>query len=427
MASFSQLPNEMLENVFQYLDFKNRKMLSPVCTRWNDILMSERYLKKHVILQIEGCRLLDAKKPLRRDYRALSIKLDNTNSNEMIKNLRLIHSICANPRYLRVENWSSDQRFGWLFEELFFNLEHVEQLQLMGTCKTEKGSINLQLEKLRVLKLEAAHLEYFSITAPNLTELSLHIRTEDDMDLLPHFAAQLIHLTVVFVSKDIYYFYRLKFPKLKEMAVHRCLKGMTRSEQNISIVFFKRLTQLNKLHLAVKFIDSYVLQRISESLSSTVDLSLVVSEGTIELSNISKLVSLEKLTISAEKVNLSGIKFFKLRELRLGSQNYNNGTYVYGLENLMSFHNLRVMALHNVKFYPEILKLTPSYNVETMIITHYKRLEENHLQILVRKFSAVVWLKIASCPGFTIREVEKLKRLIPKLCVAFDEVALGRL
>lgn len=55
------------------------------------------------------------------------------------------------------------------------------------------------------------------------------------------------------------------------------------------------------------------------------------------------------------------------------------------------------------------------------------QLEEAHLQMLVRRFPAVRWLKIAHCPGFTAREVEKLKRMNPKLQVAFDEVTQGRL
>lgn len=364
---------QILENIFQHLDFKNRRNLSLVCRRWNEILLSERYLRRHVILHIEGCRLLDGKAYFSRDYEAMSIKLDNQYCNEMAKNLRLVNAICASPEYLRIDNRSNDQRFALVFGNVFFGLENVEKLHLLGTCKTEKGYLCSSLNNLKSLKIESTNVEYFRLIAPQLTELYLYVCSEDHMDLLPQFADQLIKLTVVFESKDIYYFYNLNFSLLSELAVDRRLKGMTKSEQDISITFFRRLKQLQKLHLSVKFIDSYVLQMISTGMSNLTELSLTVSEGTIELSNINKLLMLQKLKIEAEKVNLLDAKFPHLRHLTLGSPDFRTGTYVYAFENLMIFDSLRNLGLHNVKFYPEVLKLTPSYNVEVMFITNYKR------------------------------------------------------
>ncbi|XP_065074350.1 uncharacterized protein LOC135698361 [Ochlerotatus camptorhynchus] len=427
MACFAHLPNEVLENVFQYLDFKNRKNLSLVCSRWNYVLLSERYLRKHAILHIEGCRVLDGKTQFRREYEALSIKLNRQYCNEMAKNLRLIYTICASPVYLRVENLCTDQRFGLIFDTVYFSHENIENLHLIGTCKTEKGFLCSTLNNLKVLKVESNYVEYFRLIAPNLVELYLYVCSEEHMDLLPQFADQLKKLDIVFDSKDIYYLYNLKFPHITDLSVDRKLKGMTKSEQDISIAFYKRFKQLQKLKLSVKFIDSYVMQMISTSISNLTELTLQVIEGTIELSNISKLVNLEKLTIEAEKVNLLDAKFPRLKQLLLGSANFRTGTYVYAFESLMVFNKMRVLALHNVKFYPEVLKLTPSYNVEKLFITNFKRLEETHLQILIKRFPAIRWLKIAHCPGFTQREVEKIKRMNPKMCVAFDEVSQGRL
>lgn len=364
---------QILENVFQYLYFKNRKNLSLVCSRWNDVLLSERYLKKHAILHIEGCRLLDGKTRFRRVYEALSIKLDRQYCNEMTKNLRLICTICPSPVCLRLENLCTDQRFGLIFDTVYFSLENIENLHLIGTCKTEKDFLCTTLNNLKVLKVESNYIEYFRLIAPNLTELYLYVFSEEHMDLLPQFADQLEKLDIVFDSKDIYYFYNLKFPHITELSVDRRLKGMTKSEQDISIAFYKRFKQLRKLNLSVKFIDSYVMQMISTSISNLKELTLQVVEGTIELSNISKLVNLEKLTIEAEKVNLLDAKFPRMKQLHLGSADFRTGTYVYALESLMLFDNMRVLALHNVKFYPEVLKLTPSYNVDTLYITNYKR------------------------------------------------------
>ncbi|XP_053689796.1 uncharacterized protein LOC128738575 [Sabethes cyaneus] len=422
MACFELLPNEILENIFQYMDFKNRRKLSPVCTRWNNVLLSDQYLRKNVIVHIEGCRLLDAKMTFSRTYPALSLKLESQFFNEMMKNLRLINGFNPRPTFLRLDNRSSDQQLGWVLDNLFFSLEDVSELHLSGTCKTDRGVCLVFLNNLKILKLEAAHVEYFRVGAPNLTELSLLVRSEEHMDILHQFAEQLIKLTVVFDSKDGYYFYNLKFPRLIELTVDRSLKGMIKSEQDISIAFFRRLKQLTRLHLLVKFIDSYVMQEIYESVPNLVELKLEVCEGTIELSNVSKLIHLEKMTIAAEKVNLLNTKPPNLKQLTLGSETTGAGTFVYAFENLMLLDNLRSLALHNVKFYPEVLKLTPTYNVVTMSVTHYKRLLENHLQIIVKRFPALQRLKIVDCPGFTLREVDKIRRMNPRMFISFDEV-----
>ncbi|XP_055533388.1 uncharacterized protein LOC129723287 [Wyeomyia smithii] len=422
MAYFELLPNEILENIFQYMNFKNRRKLSPVCTRWNNVLFSDQYLRKNVVFHIDGCRMLDAKMILTRTYPALSLKVDNQFSNEMLKNLRLINSFSPKPTFLRLENRNADHHLGWILDGVFFSLEDVTQLHLLGTCKTERGVCFVLLNNLKVLKIEAVHVEFFRVGAPNLTELQVLVRSEDHMDLLHQFADQLTKLTAVFDSKDGYYFYNLKFPQLTDLTVERSLKGMIKSEQDISIAFFRRLKQLTKLRLSFKFIDSYVMQEIYESVPNLVELQLEVCEGTIELSNISKLIHLKKLTIAAEKVNLLNTKPPNLKHLTLGSAITGAGTFVYAFENIMLLDNLRSLTLHNVKFYPEVLKLTPTYNVVTMSITHYKRLLENHLQIIVKRFPALQHLKIADCPGFTQREIDKIKRMNPRMFISFDEV-----
>ncbi|XP_058835903.1 uncharacterized protein LOC131692711 isoform X2 [Topomyia yanbarensis] len=298
MANFDLLPNEILENIFQYLNLKERKRLSSVCCRWDEVLFSDQYLHRHVVFNIEGCRLLDVKKPVKRYYQALSLKIEDQFYNEMLKNLRLLNTVSPNPTYLRLENWSSDNRLGWIFENIFCNLEHIEELHLTGNCRTEKGSFCAFLNNLNVLMINAYHIQYFRLSAPNLTELFLYIRSEDHLDLLSQFTDQLTKLSVVFDSKDGYYFFNLNFPKLTELVIDRHMK--------------------------------------------------------------------------------------------------------------------------------EVLKLTPVYNVRMIHISHYKRLQENHLQILVKKFPALCRLKIVKCSGFTRHEVEKLRRMNSRMCISFDEVRFGR-
>ncbi|XP_055624119.1 uncharacterized protein LOC129767360 isoform X2 [Toxorhynchites rutilus septentrionalis] len=377
MACFTRLPNEILENIFKYLDLKNHVTLSLVCSRWNNILMSERYLKKHVVLHIEGGRVMDAKLIFRRKYDALSLKLDNQNANKMMKNLKLVDNMCPYPLYLRIENLSTDKRFGWMFEEIFFSHENLEELHIVGTCKTEKGKLCVSFGNLKKLKIEAFYADCFRLYAPKLNEFHLLICSQNDLDLLAQFCEQLRKLTAVFSTRDLYYFYNMDFPKLTELTIERVLKGMTRSEQDISIAFFEKLSHLTKLHLTVKFIDSYVMQMISCSIPNLKELKLEVSEGTIELSNISKLKSLEKLMVAAEKINLLDAYFPKLVRLELGTVKYGFGTYVNWFERLMLLDNMGTLALNNVKFYPEVLRLTPSYSLERLYITNYKRVSGN--------------------------------------------------
>ncbi|XP_058456307.1 uncharacterized protein LOC131433742 [Malaya genurostris] len=424
MAYFDLLPNEILENIFQYLYFKERKRLCSVCCRWNSILFSDQYLRRHVVFHIEGSRLLDTKKPVHRVYQALSLKIESQWNNEMMKNLRLVNTISPNLEYLRLENWGSDHQLGSIFDSL--DLAKIRQLHFTGTCDTVSGLLCVFMSNLDILKINVHHVQYFNLCAPNLVELFLYVRSEDHLDLLSQFADQLIKLTVVFDSKNGYFFFNLRFPRLSELAIDRSMKGMIKSDQDISIAFFKRHKQLRKLHLSIKFIDSYVMQEVYENVPNLTDLKIQVSEGTIELSSVSKLLKLEKLAVTAEKVYLLSHKFPKLKQLQLGSAETGPGTFVYGLENLMLLDSLRTLILHNVMFYPEVLKLTPVYNVRILHINNYKRLLENHLQILVKRFPAVYKLKISSCPGFTLHEVEKLKKMNPRMKISFDEVRFGQ-
>ena len=110
-----------------------------------------------------------------------------------------------------------------------------------------------------------------------------------------------------------------------------------------------------------------------------------------------------------------------------------------------------------MKIYPEVLQLTPTYSVERMVLAHYRRvcrfvaaeekneriscvtltvslftflhtqIDETHLQILVKRFPALRWLRISHCYGLYKREIDKLKRMLPDLAVAFDEVKSDRI
>uniref|UniRef100_A0A182YC49 F-box domain-containing protein n=1 Tax=Anopheles stephensi TaxID=30069 RepID=A0A182YC49_ANOST len=431
MATFNQMPNEILEQIFDHLDYRSRRNLTLVCRRWNAVLLSDRFITRHVTLVIDGQRTLTLHKhPIHRTYPNLTLKLDNAINGDAFKGLRLLPTIVPSPSTVALHlAFPNDPRWVALCEEQqFVNLRTVQRLHLTGSCRTEhpRKPLTLQMDQLRALDLVCSGVQDLWLVAPKLSRLHLHVLSEEHLDFLLHFIHQLRTLSIVFDAKESFFFYHLKPTRLRELAIDRRQKGMTKSERNISIAFFKRLDQLQRLELRVKFIDSYVLHTIAEGLKQLCELSLEVAEGTIELKHIASLTRLQRLRIVACRVNLQNVHLPALESLELGSAEL-PGTYLEGIEGLMAFHRMRSLTLMNVKVYPEMLQLTPTYSVERMVIAYYRRLEETHLLILVKRFPALRWLRVSHCHGVYQRELDKLKRMMPTLAVAFDEAKSDRI
>ncbi|XP_053670805.1 uncharacterized protein LOC128721109 [Anopheles nili] len=430
MANINQMPVEILEMIFDQLDYRSRRNTTLVCRRWNAISLSERFISRNVTLVIDGNRMLSLhKRAFHRCYSNVSLQLDNADSNDPLKGLRLLPTITPSTSSIRLHLANAfDQRWIAICEAQFINLRAVTTFHLIGNCGLDhhRRPIVLYMDQLRALKLESNGVENLRLTAPNLSQLYLHVRKEEHLDFLLQFIHQLHSLSVVFASKESYYFYNVKLSNLRQLSIDRREKGMTKSEQNVSIAFFRRLEHLECLELRVKFIDSYVLHTIANKLTQLVELSLEVTEGTIELLHIAKLTKLKRLRIVACRINLQNVHLPALQSLVLGSSEI-PGTFLEGMEGLMAFYRLRSLTLVNVKIYPEMLQLTPTYSVERMVLSHYRRLEETHLLILVKRFPAIRWLRISHCHGVYQREIDKLKRMLPKLAVAFDEAKSDRM
>uniref|UniRef100_A0A182R1W1 F-box domain-containing protein n=1 Tax=Anopheles funestus TaxID=62324 RepID=A0A182R1W1_ANOFN len=425
MANFNQMPNE----IFDHLDCRTRRNLTLVCRRWNAVLLSERYIARNVTLLIDGQRtLVLSKHPIHRAYPNLTLKLDNPINGDAFKGLRLLSTIVPSPSNVKLHlAFPNDPRWIAMWEGQYINLRTVETLHLTGSCHTEcPRAVVIRMDQLRTLNLECTDVLDIWFVAPKLSRLHLHVLSEEHIDFLLHFIQQLYALSIVFDSKESYFFYNLKPDNLRELAIDRRQKGMTKSERNISIAFFKRLNHLQRLELRMKFIDSYVLHTIADTLTQLVELSLEVAEGTIELKHIANLIRLERLRIVACRVNLQGVHLPALQTLELGSAEL-PGTYLEGIEGLMAFNRMRTLTLMNVKVYPEMLQLTPTYSVERMVIAFYRKLEETHLLILVKRFPALRWLRVSHCHGIYQREIDKLKRMMPTLAVAFDEAKSDRI
>ncbi|ETN63172.1 hypothetical protein AND_005119 [Anopheles darlingi] len=439
MANFNWMPNEILELIFENLDFRTRRNLTLVCRRWNDVLLSKRFMERHLVLAIDGNRAIDPKQPLpQRCYPNIRLRFDtpplgNYNEQQQLKALRTVLSACVPaPIYCRLHTQpNGNTRWNIPFTEQLLNYGTLKTFHVIGSCKADHHRalpMLLRMDELRTLKVEVTDVDGLHLlVAPKLTELHLWARSEQHLKLVRKYCAQLLTLRVHFDAKESFCFYSLDLSNLRTLAIDRRLKGMTKSEQNVSIAFFRRLVHLQTLELTVKFIDSYVLHTMCAKLTQLKQLSLQVSEGTIELVHIAKLVGLQRLRVVAPRVNLQNVALQALCTLELGSAELGAGTYVEGIDCLMAFTRLRSLTLRNVKIYPEVLQLTPTYAVERMILSDYRRLEETHLLILVKRFPALRWLWINHCHGLYEREIYKLKRMQPKLRVAFDEAKSNRL
>uniref|UniRef100_A0A182P1K9 F-box domain-containing protein n=1 Tax=Anopheles epiroticus TaxID=199890 RepID=A0A182P1K9_9DIPT len=422
--------SKILEHIFSHLDYRSRRNLTLVCHRWNAVLLSERYIGRNVTLAIDGTRIPSLHKCiLHRVYPNLTLKLDTKVAGDALKALRLLSTLIPEPSSVELRLARSNESLWVAFcKEQFFPLNKVHTFHLLGCCDMTSSQTlpPLHMDELRTLKLEYSSLCEQFLVAPKLSRLYLCVFSKVHLNILPQFIGQLHALTVVFLSKECYNFFELKPTGLRELTIDRREKGMTKSDRNVSIAFFTRLVHLQRLELRVKFVDSVVLHTIVGKLRQLTDLSLQVAEGTIELKHISNHTRLERLRIVAYRVNLQNVHLPALRSFVLGSDEL-PGTHVEGFEGLMAFQRLRSLTLMNVKIYPEVLQLTPTYSVERMVIAHYRRIEETHLQMLVKRFPALRWLRVSHCHGLYKREIDKLKRMLPEVAIAFDEVKTFRL
>ncbi|XP_058119331.1 uncharacterized protein LOC131287255 [Anopheles ziemanni] len=427
MAEFNDMPNEILEHIFSYLHFYARCNLSLVCQRWNAVLFSDRYLNRNVVMHLNGKRLL-TKQPISRNYRNFSISMDpSLLTPECIKSVRMIPSVFPSPTHVELHYAAqNDVNFMAIYTEQLINFRTIETLFLFGTMSKyliklptarKEEKVQFETDRLHTLNINVGVIENVRFVAPNLRHLHLAVHSKEHLDFLLEFMDQLHSLVIKFFSKEVFYFYSLKLSNLRHLSIDRWEKAMTKSEQSISIGFFKRCVRLESLEMFFKFIDSFVLHSIAANLTQLVELKLVVQEGTIQMWHISTLNELQRLRITARHVYLHNLQLPALQSLKIGSK---KGARLEGIECLMAFTRLRTLTLVNVKLYPEVQQLTPTYSVERMVLAHYDKLDDNHLLMLVKRFPALRWLHIKKCHGIDQRELDKLKRMLPKLAVAYD-------
>ncbi|KFB51287.1 AGAP012159-PA-like protein [Anopheles sinensis] len=339
----------------------------------------------------------------------------------------MIPSVVPSPTHVELHYAAlNDVNFMAIYTEQLIDFRTVETLFLFGTMSKylvklpitpKEHRVQFVTDRLHTLNLNVGVIENVRFVAPNLRHLHLAVHSKEHLNFLLEFMDQLHTLIIKFFSKEVFYFYTLSLGNLRHLSIDRWEKAMTKSEQSTSIGFFKRCKRLERLEMFFKFVDSFVLHSIAANLRQLVELTLVVQEGTIQLWHISTLPVLKHLRITARHVYLHNLQLPALQSLRIGSK---KGARLEGIECLMAFTRLRTLTLVNVKLYPEVQQLTPTYSVERMVLAHYDKLEDNHLLVLVKRFPALRWLHIKRCHGIDQREIDKLKRMHPKLAVAYD-------
>uniref|UniRef100_A0A182R0M8 F-box domain-containing protein n=1 Tax=Anopheles farauti TaxID=69004 RepID=A0A182R0M8_9DIPT len=421
MASINQMPTEILEMIFNQLDFKSRLNATLVCQRWNAVAMSERFTKRKVFFKIDSNSVLTLHKhTFHRSYQNLLLKLDDSpEGKDTTKGLRLLTTIFPTIASIKLEMavWS-DQWWYSLMKNHNACFLTVDTLHLTA---------NYNLPRTEHLKENNRHYRMSSlrtsVLAPELRKLYLAVNTMGKMHMLQDVLYQLHTLEIVLTSYVYLHFYNFKPINLRALSIDRRHKGMVQHEREPSVIFFGQLVNLRRLELKVKFFDSYVLNKIAEMLPQLVELSLEACEGMIDLSLIGNLSRLERLRVIAGSIDLTNLYLPLLRTLCLGTAPENYVTpKLEGIETLMRFPSLQSLTLVNIRFNSDIQKLTPSYSLQNMILLNYRQLKDVHVLKLVKRFPVVRWLRISHCYGIYRPEIEKLKRLLPKVAIAFDEV-----
>uniref|UniRef100_A0A182MXC8 F-box domain-containing protein n=1 Tax=Anopheles dirus TaxID=7168 RepID=A0A182MXC8_9DIPT len=432
MANINQLPTEILEMIFDHLDYKSRRNATLVCQRWDAVALSERFTKRNVIITIDGSRALTLHKhTFHRPYQNLSLKLDNpaAGGKDTAKGFRLLPTIFPTLASVKLEMAVPyEPRWFGTIEHQLDCLRTVDAFHLTANCNLEANRLPvLRMARLRTLTVECGGVQHFWLIAPELRRLQLRVHSVDQLYFLLHVLHQLHTLEVVFTSKEYLHLYDSKPTNLHALSIDRRHKGMMKNERDPSITFFGQLVNLRRLELKVKFVDSYVLCKVAGRLPQLAELSLEACEGMIELSHIASLRRLERLWVVAGRINLANVHLPALRTLLLGAGELSGTTKLEGIETLMTFLGLQSLTLVNVSFYPEMHKLTPSYSLQRMALLHYRQLNEAHVLKLVKRFPALRWLRISHCHGIYRPEIDKLKRLLPKVAIAFDEVKSDRI
>ncbi|XP_052862252.1 uncharacterized protein LOC128268962 isoform X2 [Anopheles cruzii] len=299
--NLNDLPDEVLEQIFDHLDLYELKIASLVCSRWAKVTFSGQRMDRvwFVLGGADWKSLLKIKRP----YRNIR------HSEGPFERLsRFLQTMKLPVRMLQFD-------YVLTFEELRLILLKVPELQHFSirdyidyNCKTNEPFP--VLTKLKCLNLSNSgnnQFDFFRMNVANLQSLYMTCATNRDLEAWRYMSGQL-KFVYVYESNSTYFslFLELTFPHLEDFTM-RNFSGVTAETiaTSRSHGFFRRHSLLRRLSVSVPISVEWI-RSIASHCPELTYLSLFLmnpEEGILE-----SLVQLTKLRTPSNIVLLSGEK-----------------------------------------------------------------------------------------------------------------------
>ncbi|XP_055531959.1 uncharacterized protein LOC129722517 [Wyeomyia smithii] len=400
----SCFPNEVLCRIFDFLPWSDRKNMLLVCSRWNEICNSDRYLRQTKLVLYNYSKV--------QFFSGVEASLLNTqrniefHSSAMLDTEELLSVIAeAFPTgesavesvdlFLRSNH---EQLFSLVIQNLpvLKQLKHLNILANEGFKTFHKG-LEIRSDTLETLKLSFYRNTTCCVLTPKLRCLNLVIRHLSDITVLNSVSSQLFELTVNFQSKDL-----------------------------VTKLFLCNFTNLTKLHLSIEN-DKYLPYTVAPSVLSWHEIQIF-------LNSIKGLKSLE-IVDKCNMLRHNYLNVFLCAEaLTHLTINYTTLDAVI-VEFISNFKNLRILNLQGCSTagdpvsidLPKLQKLLMPYkhysilpctNLYHLTTLYYSSSQKNHSQYIHQITNTFINLKTLIFSNFdydlsydSFQFLDRLKRL----------------
>ncbi|XP_052873088.1 uncharacterized protein LOC128278400 [Anopheles cruzii] len=315
--NLNDLPDEVLEQIFDHLDLYELKLASLVCRRWAKVTFSGRRMDRVWFLLCGATwkTLLNIKRPYRNIHQL------GFRSKAPFKRLsRFLQTLKLPVRRLKVGN-------GLTLEELRLILLEVPELQDLCIAIGIKFPIPDSprpfpqvLTKLKCLKLDRYQsnlFDCFRMNVANLQSLYMSCGIESDLEIWRYVSGQLKLAHVYwFYPTYFFQFFELTFPHLEDLTIKEPGYGTTEKKASSrSHDFFRRHSLLRRLSvdftIPVEWIRS--ITRHCAELTYLYLFVMNMEEGILEsLTQLTKLRHLSFLRHSKECSYLNRSQYTKL-------------------------------------------------------------------------------------------------------------------
>nr|XP_029730117.1 uncharacterized protein LOC115267335 [Aedes albopictus] len=217
----NDLPEEVLEHIFSFLPLSDRKSASLVCTTWEKLAFSRRFLRK-VVFQIGSQETLLHKS--KRRYSNMSVIFDKhvVHNHFFYKHLfKLLELFATDVESLHCKGYVSTNRLCMMVNRLPKLQQWTVESEVMNWYRGPRFPVVTQLSAPGSLTNE------LQIETPNLTQLSIRFTNSangwDPTAVLRQLAPQLKKVDLYSTVRSIP-LEQLQFPKAEVLNIGGCLR-----------------------------------------------------------------------------------------------------------------------------------------------------------------------------------------------------------